>query len=99
VEIDPNENQRVHIWVTGHVHGVAFRAHVEFYALQIGVLGWVRNVGTDSVETVAEGTPSQIEQFIEIVKKGSAASKVEETRVEYEPSTGQLTGFIVKRSV
>ncbi len=99
MEIDPNEKQRVHIWVTGRVHGVAFRAHVEFFALRIGVLGWVRNLGNDTVETVAEGTPLQIDQFIEMVKKGSPASKVEGTRVEYEPLTGQLTGFVVKRSV
>lgn len=99
MENDPNENQRVHIWVTGQVHGVAFRAHVEFYALRFGVLGWVRNVGADTVETVAEGTPSQIQQFIEVVKKGSPASKVDEVRVEFEPTTGQLTGFIVKRSI
>ena len=99
MELEPNENQRVHIWVTGLVHGVAFRAHVEFYALRIGVLGWVRNVGSDTVETVAEGTRSQIDQFIETVKKGSPASRVDEARVEYEPTTGQLTGFIVKRSV
>jgi acylphosphatase len=63
------------------------------------VLGWVRNVGTNTVETVAEGTPSQLEQFVEMVKKGPTASKIEEARVEYEPSTGQLTGFVVKRSV
>jgi acylphosphatase len=87
------------MWVSGRVHGVAFRAHVEFYALRIGVLGWVRNVGTNTVETVAEGTPSQLEQFVEMVKKGPTASKIEEARVEYEPSTGQLTGFVVKRSV
>jgi acylphosphatase len=72
---------------------------VEFFALQIGVLGWVRNLGSDTVEAVAEGTPSQIVQFVEMVKKGSPASKVEEARVEYEPLTGQLTGFVVKHSL
>ncbi len=99
MEIDPNEKQRVHIWVKGRVHGVAFRAHVEFYALRIGVLGWVRNLGSDTVETVAEGTPTQIAQFVEMVKKGSPSSQVDEARVEYEPLTGQLTGFVVKRSL
>ncbi|HET7145360.1 MAG TPA: acylphosphatase [Anaerolineales bacterium] len=99
MELEPDENQRVHIWVTGRVHNVAFRAHVEYYALRIGVMGWVRNLSTDSVETVAEGTPSQIQQFIEMVKKGSPASQVDDVRVEYEPPTGQSTGFIVKKSV
>ena len=95
---DPNEIVRVHIWVKGRVQGVGFRAHVEYNALQIGVLGWVRNVGSGMVETVAEGTPAQIDQFIAMVKSGPRASRVDEAKVEYEPTTGQLTGFTVKHN-
>ena len=94
-----DELKRVHIWVKGRVQGVGFRAHVEYHSLQIGVLGWVRNLGHDTVETVAEGTREQIDQFIEMVKKGPRASRVDEARVEYEPLTGQLNGFTVKHSV
>ena len=90
---------RVHMWVKGRVHAVGFRAHVEYYALQIGVLGWVRNIGHDTVETVAEGTRGQINQFIEMVRTGPTASRVDEARVEYEPTTGRLDGFTVKHSL
>jgi acylphosphatase len=89
----------VHIWVKGRVQNVGFRAHVEYHALQIGVLGWVRNIGRDAVETVAEGTRKQIDQFIEIVKAGPSVSRVDEARVEYEPTTGHLSGFSVKHSI
>ena len=99
METNPNEVIRVHIWVRGRVQNVGFRAHVEYHALEIGVLGWVRNIGPDIVETVAEGTPMQIDQFIEMVKQGPRASRVNQARVEYEPTTGQLTGFDVKRSM
>ena len=51
------------------------------------------------VETVAEGTREQIDQFIEMVKTGPPASRVDETRVEYEPTTGRLDGFYVKHSM
>ena len=94
-----DELKRVHMWVKGRVQGVGFRAHVEYHSLQIGVLGWVRNLGHDTVETVAEGTREQIDQFIEMVKKGPRASRVDDARVEYEPLTGQLNGFTVKHSV
>ena len=94
----PNKMKRVHIWVKGRVQGVGFRAHVEFYAAQIGVTGWVRNVGYDTVEAVAEGTPAQVDQFIEIVKQGPRMSRVDESRVEDEPVTGEFIGFGVKRS-
>ena len=99
METNPNEVIRVHMWVKGRVQNVGFRAHVEYHALEIGVLGWVRNIGSDIVETVAEGTRMQIDQFIEMVKQGPRASRIDEARVEYEPTTGQLTGFDVKRSM
>ena len=55
-----SEIVRAHIWVKGRVQGVGFRAHVEYAARQIGGLtGWVRNVGYDTVEFVAEGERRQ----------------------------------------
>jgi acylphosphatase len=93
-----DEMKRVHIWIKGRVQGVGFRAHVEYHAGLIGVTGWVRNVGYDTVEAVAEGTPAQVEQFIEKVKQGSRSSRVDESRVEDESVTGEFVGFGVKRS-
>jgi acylphosphatase len=95
---DQTEMIRVHIWVTGRVQGVGFRAHVEYYALQIGVSGWVRNVGRTTVEAVAEGSRAQVDKFIEMMKSGPRASRVDEARVE-EESVGGLQGFVVKHSV
>ncbi len=99
METIPDEITRVHIRVSGRVQGVGFRAHVEYYGLQIGVTGWVRNVGRDGVETIAEGSRVQIEKFIAMVKQGPRASRVDEARVEYEPVTGEFDGFGVKRSM
>lgn len=95
---NPNETLRVHVWVKGRVQGVGFRAHVEYYAGKIGVSGWVRNVGWDKVEAVAEGTREQIDQFIEMMKTGPRASRVDDARVDYEDVTGEFVGFGVKRS-
>lgn len=99
METTRNEKLRVHIWVKGRVQGVGFRSHVEYNALQIGVLGWVRNMGYDTVETVAEGTKFQIDEFIQMVKQGPRVSRVDESRVEYEEPVGTLEGFTVKRSI
>ena len=99
METSQNEIIRVHMWVTGRVQGVGFRAHVEYHASQIGVTGWVRNVGYDTVETVAEGTRAQIDKFIAAVKQGPRASRVDDARVEYETVTGEFQEFGVKRSI
>ena len=93
-------NGRVHIWVTGLVQGVGFRAHVEYCARQIGGLtGWVRNVDYDTVEAVAEGEREKVESFIEKMKQGPRMSRVDESRVEWEAVTGEFREFGVKRSM
>jgi acylphosphatase len=94
-----NKKMRVHISVKGRVQAVGFRAHVEYHASQIGVTGWVRNVGFDTVETLAEGRRDDLEKFIEQVKQGPRASRVDEARVEWEDATGEFLEFGVKRSL
>jgi acylphosphatase len=97
--VDNNEIVRIHVHVKGRVQNVGFRAHVEYYASQIGVItGWVRNVGWDMVECVAEGERTRIEKFIEFIKQGPRASRVDECKVEYESATGEFKQFGVKRS-
>jgi len=99
VEGNPDEITRVHIRVRGRVQGVGFRAHVDYGARQIGGLtGWVRNVGWDTVEAVAEGERARLERFVEMVKQGPLGSQVEDSQVEWQVSTGEFTGFGVRRS-
>jgi acylphosphatase len=92
-------NVRAHVWVKGIVQGVGFRAHVEYAARQIGGLtGWVRNVGYDTVEAIAEGEREKVERFIEWMKEGPRMARVDESRVEWEDVTGEFQEFGVKRS-
>lgn len=96
---DATEIVRAHVRVKGRVQGVGFRAHVEFYGRQIGVTGWVRNVGYDTVEAVAEGERAKVEHFIETMKQGPRVSRVDESNVEWETPTGEFREFGVKRSL
>ena len=96
---DAYEDARVHIWVKGRVQAVGFRAHVEYKSVQLGVRGWVRNVGEDTVEAVGEGVRARLDQFVEMIKQGPRGAQVDEARVEWEASTGEYTGFGVRRSI
>ena len=89
---------RVHIWITGRVQGVGFRAFVASSADTIGVKGWVRNQGWNTVETVAEGSREQIDQFIRAVKTGPRASRVDDCRVEEEIPGDEFTDFEIRSS-
>jgi len=93
-----SENVRVHVWVKGRVQAVGFRAFVQQNAFQIGVTGWVRNVGYDTVEAVAEGTKSQVDRFLEMVKRGPNVSRVDESHEEWEQITGEFARFHVRAS-
>jgi acylphosphatase len=92
------ETLRVHVWVRGRVQAVGFRAFVQQNAIQFGVTGWVRNVGYNTVEAVAEGTREQIEEFLNVVKRGPLGSRVDESREEWEQVTGAFEAFRVKAS-
>jgi acylphosphatase len=91
---------RAHIWVKGRVQGVGFRAHVEYSARQIlGLTGWVRNVGYDTVEAIAEGEHNKVERLINVLKEGPRGARVDESKVEWEQPTGEFERFGVRRSM
>jgi acylphosphatase len=96
---DPADRVHAHVWVHGRVQGVGFRAHVEYFAKQIGGLtGWVRNVGHDQVEAVVEGPRGEVERLIEAMRTGPRASRIDEAIVEWGQVTGEFQGFGVRRS-
>ncbi len=93
-----NERVRIHAWARGRVQGVGFRAYVIDAAERLGLTGWVRNVGWDTVEAVAEGERAALDAFIEALKSGPRMSRVEECRVEEETPTGEFSRFEMRSS-
>ncbi len=91
--------QRVHVWVKGRVQGVGFRAHVQYSARQIGVTGWVRNVGDDIVEAVGEGDRARLDRLVDAMKRGPIGSQVDESNVEWQNATGEFRDFQLRRSL
>jgi acylphosphatase len=85
--------------VSGRVQGVSFRAFVQQTGTIMGLTGWVRNLGYDQVETLAEGERARLEEFVQAVKSGPRASHVDAARVEWETPTGEFRYFDVERSI
>jgi acylphosphatase len=98
-QVQAGERARLHIWVSGRVQGVSFRAFVQQTGMMLGLTGWVRNVGYDQVETLAEGERAALEEFAQAVQSGPRGSHVEAARVEWETPTGEFRWFDVKHSV
>lgn len=93
-----NDLLRLHILVTGRVQNVGFRAFVQQAGSLLSLTGWVRNVGHNQVEAVAEGARPALDKFAESVKEGPHGSRVELASVEWESASGEYAGFSVRSS-
>ena len=90
------DRTRAHVFVTGTVQGVYYRASTRDAARERDVDGWVRNLDDGRVEAVFEGTRDAVEAMVEWCHDGSPAASVEDVAVEYEDPTGE-DGFRIRR--
>ncbi|MFC6872228.1 acylphosphatase [Halobellus marinus] len=90
-----DERIRAHVFVSGRVQGVYYRASTRDAARERGVDGWVKNLDDGRVEAVFEGDESAVEEMIEWCHTGSSAASVEDVEVSYEEPTGE-SGFQVR---
>lgn len=88
-----SSTRRVHVFVTGRVQGVFFRAETKKQASGSGLAGWVKNLGDNRVEAVFEGGESDIEKMLEWCRKGPNLAHVIGVEIVEEPPMGGLEGF------
>lgn len=91
------EISRIHVWVSGKVQGVGYRAATWDMAQLLKLNGWVCNLHDGRVEAVFEGSPAQIEAMLRWCHQGPPAAVVEAVEVCQEPAEG-LRSFEVARS-
>ncbi len=90
------DHVHAHVFVSGHVQGVYFRATTRDRARDQGVDGWVRNLDDGRVEAVFEGPRDAVESMVKFCHEGSPAARVDDVTVEYgDPEN--LDGFEVRR--
>jgi len=89
--------KQVHIFVSGRVQGVFYRANTRKKAKELGIKGWVRNLYDGRVEITAEGKEKDLKKFIEWCKKGPELAFVENIKVEWKDYKGNYKDFSVVR--
>lgn len=87
---------RLHAIVHGRVQGVSFRYYTVQRARQLNLTGWVRNLPEGTVETVAEGDPAPLKQFLDFLHDGPTAAHVTQVDVQWQPVSGDFTDFDVR---
>ena len=82
------EEIQAHVFFSGHVQGVFFRAFTEENAKKLGVLGWVRNLPDGRVEAVFEGSRDKVEKLIYLCRYKHPYARVDEVEIHYEEPEG-----------
>ena len=90
------DRTRAHVYVSGRVQGVFFRATTRDTAREHGVDGWVKNLADGRVEAVFEGPESAVEAMVEFCHEGSPQARVDDVDVEYGDPEGH-DGFEIRR--
>ncbi|WP_254769339.1 acylphosphatase [Salinilacihabitans rarus] len=90
-----SDRTRVHVFVSGTVQGVFYRATTRDTARERGVDGWVKNLPDGRVEAVFEGPADAVEGMVEWCHEGSPAADVEDVEAEYEEPRGE-DGFEIR---
>ncbi len=89
------DKMRAHVYISGRVHGVFFRAYTRDAARRAGVVGWVRNIRDGRVEAVFEGDAESVRHVMEWCHQGSPLSRVDNVEVLEEPYTGEFSSFVI----
>lgn len=76
--------KQVHVFISGLVQGVSFRYFIKINAQKLGITGWVQNTEDGGLEAVFCGEKEQIEQMIDICKKGPMLAEVKNLGFDWE---------------
>ncbi|MFT7559528.1 MAG: acylphosphatase [Flavobacteriales bacterium] len=74
-----------HYTVWGRVQGVYFRASTQSRAIELSIVGWVRNTDEGAVELIAQAEEAVLAELETWLWRGPDYAKV--TRVDREPAT------------
>jgi acylphosphatase len=90
----PGVRRRVHY--SGRVQGVGFRYTCQALARGFEVAGYVRNLPDGRVELVAEGEPTELDNFLGAIRL-EMSPYIKDVREEPEsPDRDPLVGFSIR---
>ncbi|HTD28308.1 MAG TPA: acylphosphatase [Xanthomonadaceae bacterium] len=84
--------EAAHFLVSGRVQGVGFRASARHRALELGLVGYARNLADGRVEAFAQGNREAIDIFAQWLNHGPPLARVDEVRRE-PVAVRERTGF------
>jgi acylphosphatase len=91
-----NLKTRVHVYLSGKVQGVFFRARIMERAIRLGVTGWVQNTSDCRVEAVIEGEEDTVNALVDFCRRGPKGAVVTGIDLIGQLFTGEFTDFRIR---
>jgi len=91
------EKVRAHVFFSGRVQGVFFRAFTKENADRLGINGWVRNLPDGRVEAVFQGDSRIIQKMLRVMKEKHPFAIVKSIRIEDFPDDVEFEDFSIVR--
>ena len=88
--------KNLHVFISGRVQGVWFRANTKQKAEQLGITGWVRNTSDGRVEAIFEGEENHIKEMLEWCHHGPPLAKINNVEIIEQNPTNGFNGFSIK---
>jgi acylphosphatase len=88
---------RKHVFISGVVQGVFYRATTRQQAERLGLVGWARNLADGRVEAVVEGEEEAVARIVAWFHEGPPGAHVTGVEVADEKPTGEFGRFVVRR--
>ena len=83
---------QAHVFFFGTVQGVGFRYTCRSYAVELGLVGWVKNLADGRVELLVQGSRNVIDQLIKRLEKHFDGF-IRNKDVVYEDVSGIFSDF------
>lgn len=91
--------KQAHVYISGFVQGVGFRAFVRSKARKMGINGWVRNLSDGRVEGVFQGEKDVVEKLIKMCRRGSFFAKTTDIVVDWEDTDEVHREFLKRETI
>ncbi|HEX4869171.1 MAG TPA: acylphosphatase [Moraxellaceae bacterium] len=88
--------QELHLFITGRVQGVSYRANAAGMAQRLGLCGWVRNLADGRVELLAQGEEKPLRSLLAWAHQGPANARVEHVEAHWAEPGQNLADFSVR---
>lgn len=86
---------RAHVFVSGIVQGVFFRANTRDEARRCSVTGWVRNLPDGRVEAVFEGEKQDVASMLRWCAHGPPGAEVKDMDANWEEYSSDFDLFSI----